>query len=163
MTIKKLRRNQHELAEEIRQFCRSQVDLWNQLPWLVLQAQGRTGWGPGYEYSVGMMVLESLNAHGYHIGGVDLETGELIYAPKSQSDIRPITDDAQILHIDLEELDAKPILKQYIELSQEETGSYYNYEEQEKQRQALAKRYHLAAGKPYRRKTPFKVVEDYLG
>lgn len=162
MTIQQLQRMQHELAEAVREYSRSQVELWRQLPWFVLQSQGRTGWGPGHEYSVGVRILPSLDAHGYHIGCVDLETGELIYTPKNQSDIRPIRD-AQVLQIKLEELDAKTVLALYKKLAKEETGSYYDAQEQRQKRRELAKRYGLSEGKPYKRTKSFQVVESYMG
>jgi len=164
LTIKQLQRMQHELAEAVREYSRSQAELWKQLPWWTLQAQGRvSGWGPGYEYSFGIHILESLDTHGHHIGGVDLETGEIIYIPDSSTNIRPITDDTQILEIDLEELEAEPVLAMHKEEAGQRTASYYNYEDQEDRRQELARRYGLSEGEPYKRIKPFKVAEDYMG
>ena len=76
------KRNEH--IQLIRDYARSQKDLWQKLPYLDLQATGRGGFGDSPCYREGYWIIQSSQMHS--IGGysviVDCETGELVYPYK---------------------------------------------------------------------------------
>jgi hypothetical protein len=99
----------HDLAEMIRAYCRSQVAIWQEVPYWAHQANGRHGW-----YGVWTTASE----HGYWdiyaegrgwrwVLAVDLATGEI------QRDSQPASD-AQVaaLAFHLAKLDAAAIVAQ---------------------------------------------------
>lgn len=78
--IKKIFKTKKKLVEQIREYVRSQKELWRQIPYLALQADGRGSFSDVYTraYNVGVWPLEASIKDGYYQVMIDLATGELI-------------------------------------------------------------------------------------
>lgn len=137
-----IKHNAKVLVENIREYSRSQQELWQQIPNLALEADGRTGYDNNYSraYRVGYWGLDSCVIDGYYQVHVDLATGELIdanvglpycpvisdvaYVPKkSQSIIAP---DNKVIHLaySLHELNAPRIIRELEKKAQEPVRDY---------------------------------------
>lgn len=67
------------LAAEIRECCRSQVELWRQVPWLALQACDRGHVIGNYKYAyLGSWILRTRDAKLNELPFVDCATGEIL-------------------------------------------------------------------------------------
>lgn len=79
------------LAEELRMFSKAQKGLWQQVPWLALQADGRSGYSDGYAfaYHKGLWRIEASIQHGSYTIAIDCATGEPfnIWQNKPASDL----------------------------------------------------------------------------
>ncbi len=106
-----IKNKRSELIQLIRDYAKSQKDLWQQVPYLALQADGRGGFSDAYGacYHEGYWTIFSSQMHS--IGGysviVDCETGELVYPYKKG----PAPDHCLLL-INIEELDAEKVIAQ---------------------------------------------------
>lgn len=69
----------HWVAEEIREYSRSQVELWRQVPWLALQASGRSHVIGNYNYAYhGSWILRTREVRLKDLPFVDCATGEIL-------------------------------------------------------------------------------------
>ena len=95
-----------KLAGEIRDYARSQRELWRQVPWLALEADGRTGFGEGIVYRRGYLPVLTV---GYTKLYVDCESGELVRWSENRM---PPAEDADVLLLlkGMEELDASGLI-----------------------------------------------------
>lgn len=70
------------IGKDVIDYVKSQKDIWQKIPWLALQADGRGGYnsmyGLAYEYGL-WSVSDCVN--------VDLVNGDLVYAPYSVSNM----------------------------------------------------------------------------
>jgi len=106
----KLAQLREELVESVREYTRSQKDLWARIPYLALKADGRTGYSDAYlrAYETGYWAIESGRINGYYGVLVDCATGELINPGNTGN---PASDDTVLpLASHLNELDAAEII-----------------------------------------------------
>ena len=123
-----------QIAEELRKYSKSQKFLWQKIPYLALQEQGRTGYSDppmtAYEYGL------------WHIKGlfVDLETGELL-------DIHPtiLANTSRVINLELEDLDAGAIVNRLTSdiSTQEKDWPWDPIEKRRKWRRSMTERLHL--------------------
>lgn len=98
-----------EYAAALRRWSLAQVELWRQVPWAALQADGRGGWNEKYAmaYRHRRWWLRSSESHGHYGLAVDLGTGE-IWAGAGYKDRLPL--EWELVGVDPEELDAGLVL-----------------------------------------------------
>ncbi len=74
--------NAEKVVREIHDYSRSQKELWQRIPLLALEADGRTGFSDNYSraYHNGFWALEGSVSSGHYSVYVDLATGELVDA-----------------------------------------------------------------------------------
>ncbi len=149
--LKKLRESTKELVDFIKEISRSQKSSWQQVPYLALQADGRTGYSDRYAraYCHGYWALEATVRNGCYSVYVDLETGELVNAFDRTNKVRD--EDILMIASNTTQIDATSLVVKLAKDSEQPTYSGYNAREQEKWRQEIVIEYNL---KPleYRRK-----------
>ena len=101
-----------ELAEKIREISKSQKELWQLVPNLCLEANGRGGYSDHYQwaYTSGYWALGSSNDGYMYQLAIDLITGDIVRL----SDDAPLASDEEIvktLAINFYELDASGIVE----------------------------------------------------
>ncbi len=148
-----------KLAEGIRNYSKAQKKLWQRVPLLALEADGRDGFLDNYSraYDTGFWALEAGIRDGCYSVYVDLATGELVDAysasggfsvcdidvPK-ESKIKPAgKEDVLTLAFRLDELDARKLVNSLERKAKEPYPSYYNPEEQEAWRDKKRKELNL--------------------
>jgi len=121
MDIRQLITKRRSLVKDICDYSISQKNLWRRVPYLALEADGRTGFGDNYSraYNGGFWALDGSIVNGGYEVYVHLTTGNLVdayFASNSLSvsgvDIRKESKlkrakDSSILGLDLDELDAQ--------------------------------------------------------
>jgi len=114
-SMKKLEVQASQLVAEVKAWSRSQVALWQQLPYLALEADGKDGFRDDLSicYSWGYWQLEDSTPRGsYCLCSVDCSTGELVNQVASMSRRRLVlaSDEAILpLLLRLDDLDAQRI------------------------------------------------------
>lgn len=113
MNVQQLTTLRGDYIEALRQYCREQKSLWQQVPWMALQADGRTGWSESYAraYESGYWTLERVMVHSYYVGFVDLATGELVGIGPGQSlsTAAPLNGDFA-LQVSIKDIDAAQVI-----------------------------------------------------
>ena len=104
------------LVVEVRAWCRSQASLWQQLPYLALQANGRTEFSGRLStcHNKGLWFLEVQSIDWNFICAVDCETGEIIdHVESERLKCRVLAPDSAIVLLLLqpEELDASKVIQ----------------------------------------------------
>jgi hypothetical protein len=138
------------LAEEIREYSRSQVELWRQVPWLALQATGRDGGMGNYShaYCSGSWVLRTHSSALQFLPYIECSTGEIFCYHDLV--VGPETDDGIIaLSKSLGLLDASAVIEQLKQEASAPRPSWISREDaarRDEERQRLAKRLNL---RPY--------------
>ena len=124
------------LAENIRTYARSQKELWQLVPWLALEADGRSGYLDNYSraYHLGVWALRASCSGGSYSVYVDLATGELIRAGTfhwDQGKLMPASDDEILMPAaNIEELDAASIVKELQKESKKAIAKFYDPDKQ---------------------------------
>ncbi len=111
-----------ELDELIRAYTRSERELWQLVPYLALQADGRSGYSSQYSlaYSVGLWRIEhSLDRFSSYTVAVDCATGELVSIPNTHE--KAHKEDVLRCASRLREFDAAAVV---LELRKEGKASY---------------------------------------
>ncbi len=110
--IAELEQRAKELVASIREWCRSQKELWRQVPNLALEANGRQGFCRYYEraYESGYWAIQISRVDDNYTVYVDLATGELV-DPYYQKELAK---DVAILRcaLNLQEFDAANLIKE---------------------------------------------------
>ena len=135
--IKQVMRN---LAARIRRFSENQKDLWQKVPYLALQADGRSGYSDQYAraYGHGFWAIRSSIVNGYYTICIDLETGRLVNS--SNLTVAPRDETIIPLASALKELDAKDIVADLGKLSTEPTYKEYDPNKQNEWRNGLIRK-----------------------
>lgn len=159
MIPKQLVQSRTDLAEAIRSWCREQRELWQQVPYLALQADGRSGWSDSHSraYNWGLWTLPYRQSS-YYCAFVDCETGDLVRNPKN---LDPLSDEP-ILYMALKVYDAQAV----IDLLKEDAlvrSSYLPDETQrnDQRRAEIMEQLGLSASEPYRRRVAIAVCEEW--
>lgn len=120
----RIEKDVQELTDFIRDFSKEQKDLWQKVPYLALQADGRSGYSGQYSraYEQGYWAIKGSTSEGRYTVYVDLETGELVDAfdPRKPADNKNVI--VLALALALKELKAAEIVKK---LSDEAKKSHY--------------------------------------
>jgi hypothetical protein len=126
------------LARDIIEHVKSQVEQWKLVPWLALQADGRTGHLDRYSMAFyhGYWTLYSSSSGGLYRAWVDLDSGELVN-PFWTAENMVITNEDLILSLSTQELDTDATVAKLREQAQKKTGSYYDPKEKEAWRQKV--------------------------
>lgn len=115
-----------ELVQKVQKVSKQQKSLWQQVPYLALQADGRTGYSDQYSraYHQGYWAVESSVRDGSYSVYVDLETGELVnaYDPRETA----LDEDVLSIILHLHKLDATQIVSALKAHATEPIGNYYN-------------------------------------
>lgn len=150
--------HEREQAAAIRDWCKQNVALWQQVPYLALRADGRSGWSDNYSraYHWGLWTL-SIVQYGYYSFFVDCATGEVVASPER---LNPVSDD-RLLTIPLTELDAEQVVARL------KRASHENHWPSTKEativhRRKLMKQLGLGRDVPYTRTRQNVVVEEYM-
>lgn len=155
------------LIEHIRAFSRRQAALWQRVPYLALEADGRTGFNDNHSraYRQGVWAVDSCVNGNYTIY-VDLATGELIdpFAFHEKGEIKPASDAGVLtLATKLAELDAFAVVQRLEERAREPVASYYDRATQQRWREETRREYKLTAiydAKRSRDIAPARYVDD---
>lgn len=117
-----LKHQRNAYVQNIRDFCESQVDIWKQIPWWALQAEGISGYNDNYQraYAFGFWAVQSSNRQGGYTVYVNCPTGELVSSWPPHKPSNP----ANIIGLKLVELCAQPILDNLIKYSKEPVSKY---------------------------------------
>lgn len=154
---KKIRQLKKDLVEKIKDYSQSQQKQWQQVPYLALQADGRSGFNGNYSraYHTGYWALKSSVHNGdYHVY-VDLATGNLVNAyhasssvcifdadiPKESKQV-PAAED-EIITLNLDHLHVRGLVRMLQQQAQMPYPSYYKPEEQEAWRQETLEKLNL--------------------
>lgn len=76
-TVSSIENDGRLLANKIREFCKSQKDLWKQIPALALNADGRTGWSDDLPMAYHHRFWPIMRLSEYITLTIDLNKGEL--------------------------------------------------------------------------------------
>lgn len=140
-----------EIVKDIRDFSLFQKGLWQRVPYLALEANGRKGFSDKYScaYDSGFWQLDGSIKNGHYYVYVDLETGELVDAasvsgmplnlrdqevivPPRENARKPAkNEDVLGLAFHLDELDASAVISSLEQQIREPYPSYYKAHEQE--------------------------------
>jgi hypothetical protein len=136
------------LVKKIREYSRSQKELWQQVPWLALEADGRTGWGYSRCYNDGLLELDACKSDGRYQALVDLATGDIINAFKFYNKVPPkivLADDEEVLRLSfhMDQLDVKKFVGVLKREAKKHYGSYYDPQEQEARKTEIRERSNL--------------------
>ncbi len=129
-----------ELIKSIRNHSKEQKGLWQRIPHLALEADGKLGSGfkdyYSWAYNNGCWALASTISRGHYCVLVDLATGELVDADcASRRKFKPAKDyDVLRLALNLDKLDAQKIVAS---LEEEADKPDYNREWRAKKRSEL--------------------------
>jgi len=136
-SFKDLKEQKTSIADEIREYVRGQRELWNQIPNLCLEADGRHGYLEDWSDAYYNKTLGLQNVY------IDLVTGEIINYPNLQPVVHvndgimydPNTDwdrkaqlapDGSVVDLDLEGLDAEKHIENLREQANQEYWRGYN-------------------------------------
>lgn len=157
--FEKLETATKELIDTVRKLSIEQKDTWQKVPYLALQADGRTGYSDQYSraYHQGYWAIEASVRNGSYRIYVDLETGELVSAFDPRKKARD--EDVLLIASNLGQIDAAWLIEKLHSRSLESVGSYYNATKQERWRQETLKEYDLKPNKYKRRVSPNEVYE----
>ncbi|MDO8492065.1 MAG: hypothetical protein Q7S34_00285 [bacterium] len=126
-----------ELSQKVREVSKRQKDLWQQVPFLALQADGRTGYSDQYAraYIQGYWAVESSVSGGCYSVYVDIETGELV----SAYDPRQVARDKDVINlaVDPQQLDASHLVKALKVAAKEPIGSYYDAKKRKERKERI--------------------------
>jgi hypothetical protein len=151
--------NASVIIRNIRKFSEIQKNNWVRIPYLALQADGRSGYSDMYRraYEQGYWAVETSVKGGSYTIYVDLETGNLVNAFDPQKPANG--DDVLLLAHHLEQINSQEIVDALTVASQKPEWRDYKPEDQKKWREETQKEFNL---KPYRykRKIPPKVVYE---
>jgi len=115
-----------ELIAKIRALAESQRDIWQQIPYYALHADGRTGYSDKClrAYELGYWAIGSNVRRGHFTVFVDLETGRLVNARKPRKEAF----DVHVIEIAkyVEQLDAKTILNELKSHTRKRFDKHYN-------------------------------------
>ena len=141
--------NAGDIVEMVREYSRTQNELWRRIPHLALEADGRTGHSETYglAYSYGYWHLD--REYGIH---VDLENGELVSSSniwKGALDTHLLPDEKRLandskvaaLIFNLHKLDARAIMEHLKTVARKPYGSYYNAKKKDVWREETRKIY----------------------
>ena len=136
-----------KVVKDMRDYSRSQKELWQRIPLLALEADGRTGFSDNYSraYRSGFWALDESVSGGDYLVYVDLATGELVDAYSASSSISvcdvdvpkdsaltPAREEEVLkLALNLDGLDAQQIVTSLEEEARAPYSSYYDLKEQE--------------------------------
>jgi len=151
--INTLKKKAENLCTEIRGYSESQAKLWRKIPFLALQADGRTGFSDKYSmaYNFGYWNLEFSIKEGKYTIIVDLESGRLMEARSFgdvvlddvvNSGVEPReADDKEIIGLafNLDEINAQRIISDLANGKKSPYPSYYNPEKQKAWRKKTRK------------------------
>ena len=161
-TITDIRSGTKELVSKIREFARMQKDLWQRVPYLALQADGRTGHNDqhGRAFGQGYWAIGASSERGCYTVCVDLETGELV----SAFDPRKKASDEDVLRIAAapDQIDAESVIAELRSEAMAPTVWYYKPEEKERWRKSKAERYGLRPDSYQRNIDPKEIHEANL-
>ena len=136
---------QHALIEWARFYSEGQVEIWQTLPHLALQADGRLGWSDSlvWAYSHGLWVVQNpQNSPYYSSAAVDLATGKIVSMLDPD---RPASGTA-ILAMRPDDLDAQSHAARLIELANADFPGYNTRTEEQltELKADIAKHYNVA-------------------
>ncbi|TXI87851.1 MAG: hypothetical protein E6Q36_06770 [Chryseobacterium sp.] len=105
-----------KLLRDVREWCESQAELWQRVPNLALEANGRSGYLDDYSYcySYGFWRIWDSSPRGqYYLCSVDCATGVIAYDAESFRQARlVVARDRDVLHLldRLDEIDAELVI-----------------------------------------------------
>lgn len=148
LTPKSLEEIAAEYVEGLREYSRSQVELWKKIPWLALQAEGISGFSDEGASRYGSGYLRLLVENGSYRIFLDLDTGEIC------SSFHPIklASDHDVIKLTPADLDAQAYIDELVQEGSRPIGSYYNADEIREWRRERAKAHELT--ERYERKGP---------
>jgi hypothetical protein len=145
------------LATEIRNCAKAQACLWQQIPNLALEADGRSGYNDMYALAYRMRVWPIHSQNGRYDAYIDLQSGEIVHFPnwtgpiyvngeevnletKNSRKPEPLPDKNIITFADnLDWLNAQKLIDELNKCAQEPYFKGYNPQEQEAWRTGLRK------------------------
>jgi hypothetical protein len=155
--IKKITKETKNLVQKIRDYSTLQKNLWQLVPNLALEADGRTGHSEQYSraYSSGFWAIRASVENGRFNVFVDLATGDLVDAYSASntfsvadfdcekdSSLKPARKKGILeLALDMEQLDAKEIINDLELEAKEPYFSGYNVEKKEAWRSEMREKY----------------------
>lgn len=124
-------------CQMVRDYCESQVEVWRTIPWLALQADGRSGYNGNLAraYHWGHWALESsIGRYGGYSGFVDLANGRLIDVyPGADMDEEREARDNVVMGLTPEDIDATMIANSLRTYAQREESEFIsNYTDQDR-------------------------------
>lgn len=146
-----------QLAREIRAYSESQVHLWQLVPNLALEADGRTGFSEYFIPCIEDGFWQITTGAGHVLLSVDCATGRLAhyYASRHQQKLVDARDDDVLwLATRMDEIDAAGIIGRLSAKAQMERPSYYSeteWERAERRRVDAREKYGLGYGRPFTR------------
>lgn len=165
-TNESLTQSVQDLVQDMRDWCESQVELWQQVPNLALEADGRTGflgnWGYCYTYGF-WRIWESTPRGGYLLCSVDCVSGKLARDTasfkKGELVLASDKEVAQLL-MRLDDIDAQKVVENLTAHAQKPISPYITSVNPDwpKMQASIRVRNALGYDKPYKRPT-WKVSE----
>lgn len=134
-----IERDTAALVRTIREYVRSQAETWQLVPYLALEADGRSGYSDNYAraYRQGVWAIESSARDGSYTVYVDLATGELVNPFSFHEQARCV--DAYDSHVlalatNLDQLDAAALVAGLEAAARKPIASYYDPQAQRRWR-----------------------------
>jgi hypothetical protein len=128
------------LVAALRKFSTDQVELWKQIPWLALQAEGISGYSDEgvSRYAAGYLRL--LSQGGYYRVFIDLDSGEIC------SSMRPINlaNDYDVLQLNEKHLNAQGYIDELIEYAKRPMWRGYDEKKVKAWREKQIRQYNLS-------------------
>lgn len=139
MNRQTIERDAAALVRGIREYAKSQVEDWRRIPYLALEADGRSGYSDNYAraYRQGVWAVEASARDGSYTVYVDLATGELVNPFSFHEQARCV--DAYDSHVlalatSIGQLDAAAIVAGLEAAARKPVASYYDPQEQRRWR-----------------------------
>lgn len=162
---------QHQAAQAIQAYSQSQANIWRQIPYWAVMANGRRGWSDQLSAIIhsGILRLESsvgFSVSGHYTAAVDLASGTIIGLRNLvQFDNIPPVEDRLLCFLSLAELDASLALEDLKQQAQQPFSSYmgsgHPQEWQQQAEEVLAK-YGYSSTTPFSRPAG-AVTRFYVG
>lgn len=139
MNRQTIERDTAALVRGIREFARSQVETWRRVPYLALEADGRSGFSDNYAraYRQGVWAVEASVRDGSYTVYVDLATGDLVNPFSFHEQARCV--DAYDSHVlalatSIDQLDAEALVVSLEAAARKPVASYYDPQAQRRWR-----------------------------
>ena len=135
-TSRELQDSVDKLVLDIRKYVSTQKEFWQRVPWLALQADGRTGFNQQYSlaYERGFWVVGGIPPLPISGAYVDLASGDLVQPHNAfvEYSLVPAMSGC-VIHLakNLNELDARNLLQELALVAKQPYPSYYDPELQE--------------------------------
>lgn len=138
MYVADLEKQREEYTAAIQAFSKRQKELWQQVPYLALQADGRSGFSGQYAtaYMTGFWVISGRDSNPYRVNCV---TGAICYWSDTAPEVDPVN--TGLLQVSIDLIDVNRIIDELKKTAAREYASYQNAETVDAWRKDIIEKY----------------------